>query len=449
MVKSKLVFGFVILSLIYSFIVFIPQANAATILTITPNIKLNSVAISSTTYGTNGTLKISYTASGTLTQVPTCNLYLSTDTGYATSYGNSLSIPKPATYVAHCFNARASSSYIISYAVDPTLRVDGYPITATANNPNVEFGKPVAPNLSFSLNRSLLGTDVISAHNYVYTGRSPTSYGPSTTPPTNVGSYSIVPSDFYILAPNSSDNISNYAITTASSTLTVTALAVTVSADNRAISYGESFSTSFSKSSALFDADTIQVSTYTYRGINGTNYSASTIIPTAAGQYSITPSGFSVTPSANTSRYAITGSAGLLTISQQAQHIVFAGLADVSGVSNLALVATSYSDIGNTVPALPVNFQSQSLSICRVSGNTALFVSTGQCTISAIQGGNANFAAATPVIQSFNWTGQVLTGALASTCGVTKVTIAPSPSASSGTSNKITTCLSAAAGSRQ
>jgi len=442
--NSRRIFWLTLFSLASNLFVFALPANALTILTITPTIKLNTTTISTTTYGTAGTLKISYTATQTLTQNPTCNLYLATDTGYATSLGNSISIPKPGNYVAHCLGARASSTYTIVYAQDTTLRVDGFAVTATANNPIVEFGTSIPPNLTFSFNRSLLGSDSIGASSYTYEGRSPTSYGPSTTPPVNVGTYFVKPSNFYILAPNPSSNIDNYAITAARGTLTISAIPVTVTADNRTIGYGESFTSSFSRSRALLETDTIQVSTYTFAGINGTSYSASTRVPSAAGQYSITPSGFTVTPSANASRYAITGATGTLTISQQPQHIVFANLGDSVGTSNVALVAVSYSDIGNSVPALPVTFQSQTPSVCRVSGNTALFVATGQCSILANQVGNSNYGAATSVAQSFNWTGYVVSGALASKCGTAKVTVAPAPSGSSGISNKITSCLTSA-----
>jgi hypothetical protein len=50
---------------------------------------------------------------------------------------------------------------------------------------------------------------------------------------------------------------------------------------------------------------------------------------------------------------------------------------------------------------LAVSFNSQTTSVCTVSGTTATFIAAGTCTIQASQGGNANYQAATPVSQSF------------------------------------------------
>jgi hypothetical protein len=50
---------------------------------------------------------------------------------------------------------------------------------------------------------------------------------------------------------------------------------------------------------------------------------------------------------------------------------------------------------------LPVAFASLTTAVCTVSGNTVTLVATGTCTIEATQPGNASFAAAPPVSQSF------------------------------------------------
>jgi len=61
---------------------------------------------------------------------------------------------------------------------------------------------------------------------------------------------------------------------------------------------------------------------------------------------------------------------------------------------SLTLSATSSS-------GLPVSFSSTTTAVCTVSGTTATLVNPGTCTIQASQAGNANYAAATPVSQSF------------------------------------------------
>jgi hypothetical protein len=50
---------------------------------------------------------------------------------------------------------------------------------------------------------------------------------------------------------------------------------------------------------------------------------------------------------------------------------------------------------------LAVSFASVTPTVCTVSGSTVTLVAAGTCTIHAMQTGNTNFAAATPVNQSF------------------------------------------------
>ena len=65
------------------------------------------------------------------------------------------------------------------------------------------------------------------------------------------------------------------------------------------------------------------------------------------------------------------------------------------GAAPFALSATGGAS-GN-----PVTFASQTSSICTVSGSTVTLVSAGTCTVDANQAGNASYAAATLVTQSF------------------------------------------------
>ncbi len=53
---------------------------------------------------------------------------------------------------------------------------------------------------------------------------------------------------------------------------------------------------------------------------------------------------------------------------------------------------------------LPVSYASTTTGVCTISGSTISFVSAGTCSITASQAGNATYAAATPVTQSFNVT---------------------------------------------
>ena len=53
---------------------------------------------------------------------------------------------------------------------------------------------------------------------------------------------------------------------------------------------------------------------------------------------------------------------------------------------------------------LPVSYASTTTGVCTIAGSTISFVSAGTCSITASQAGNANYAAATPVTQSFSVT---------------------------------------------
>jgi hypothetical protein len=89
---------------------------------------------------------------------------------------------------------------------------------------------------------------------------------------------------------------------------------------------------------------------------------------------------------------------GSLTITQAPQTITFGALASqAAGAAPFSVSATASS-------GLPVTFTSLTPDTCTVSGSTVTIIGSGTCTIEASQAGNNNFAAATPVDQSFTVT---------------------------------------------
>lgn len=85
------------------------------------------------------------------------------------------------------------------------------------------------------------------------------------------------------------------------------------------------------------------------------------------------------------------------------QTITFGPIASqIVGSAPPALTATASS-------GLPVSFSSSTSAVCTVSGSTVTLVASGTCTIQATQAGNANYAAATPVSQSFAVNGEYQT----------------------------------------
>jgi hypothetical protein len=86
------------------------------------------------------------------------------------------------------------------------------------------------------------------------------------------------------------------------------------------------------------------------------------------------------------------------TVSQASQTITFGALSNqVYGSAPFTVSATASS-------GLPVSFASMTTSVCTVSTSTVTLLAGGTCTIQATQAGNTNYAAATPVMQSFTVT---------------------------------------------
>jgi polyvinyl alcohol dehydrogenase (cytochrome) len=82
-------------------------------------------------------------------------------------------------------------------------------------------------------------------------------------------------------------------------------------------------------------------------------------------------------------------------VTQESQTITFGALSSHAfGSAPFPVIATASSGV-------TVSFASTTASVCTVSGTTVTLVATGTCTIRATQAGNAIWAAATPVNQSF------------------------------------------------
>ncbi len=116
------------------------------------------------------------------------------------------------------------------------------------------------------------------------------------------------------------------------------------------------------------------------------------------------------------------------TGTQQSQTITFGAIANQTyGTAPFTLSATASS-------GLAVSFASTTTPVCTVSGTTATLVNVGSCTIQATQAGNVDYAAATPVNQSFMVTqlGQTVTFGALSNLGLGSAPFTLSATASSG-----------------
>jgi hypothetical protein len=151
-----------------------------------------------------------------------------------------------------------------------------------------------------------------------------------------------------------------------------------------------------------------------------------TVIATASSGLPV--SFASITPAVCTVSYAIValGAVGICTIqatqsgnanytaappvnqsfrvTQASQIITFGAL------SNQALGAPPLTVSATASSGLPVSFASITPAVCTVSGATVTLGAVGACTIQATQSGNANYAAAPPVNESFQVSGYTISG---------------------------------------
>jgi sugar lactone lactonase YvrE len=125
---------------------------------------------------------------------------------------------------------------------------------------------------------------------------------------------------------------------------------------------------------------------------SGQCFIALAFAPTASGTLlgTVTLTDNALNNSASAQAVQLSGSG-----SQVAQTITFGALLNQPlGTAPFIISATASS-------GLAVNFASTTSAVCTVSSATVTLVSAGTCTIQATQAGNANYAAATPVSQSF------------------------------------------------
>ena len=116
--------------------------------------------------------------------------------------------------------------------------------------------------------------------------------------------------------------------------------------------------------------------------------------PSFAGNTNVSASAYDGVTNSGSDRELL-GTWTIPTGSGIAQNITFGSL------SNEAFEAAPFTVSATASSGLPVSFNSQTMSVCTVSGPTVTLVSVGTCTIQATQPGNGTYAAATPVNQSF------------------------------------------------
>ena len=190
-------------------------------------------------------------------------------------------------------------------------------ITIDITDFEVAFGDSVNPPRVLSVG-TLAGSDAISGVTYTYAGSGSTTYASSTTAPTAAGTYTVTPS----VAVFSSGDVLNYNISYTPGTLTITKRPITITASNLSFLVGSTLTPAFTiTTGSLLSGDVISGVSYAYAGSGSTVYASSSVEPTAAGSYSITPS-LAIFSTGDLTNYQVTYAAGTLTIQAPAPEVV-------------------------------------------------------------------------------------------------------------------------------
>lgn len=158
----------------------------------------------------------------------------------------------------------------------------------------IDFGDPT-PAFTYTTG-GLWGPDAISSVQYIFSGA---SYGPTTTPPTRAGVYTISIGQV-ALSPGS---IANYDVDRRVGTFTIIGLASDVRASMADFMYGTEAPTPNVTATGLASGDSLISTELVYSGTTrgGSGYGPSLAMPTQAGTYSVTPRNADV--GANTGNY--------------------------------------------------------------------------------------------------------------------------------------------------
>jgi len=254
----------------------------------------------------------------------------------------------------------------------------GGAFTQTVNNAlgtqTISFA--VLPNVTYGASPMTLSGTASSGLPVSYTVTGPAAVSGNTLTITGVGAVTVT--------ANQAGNGSFAAASPVAQSFTVSKVMLMVIANNVTIAYGQSIPSLGYTLTGFVNSDTIAV-------VAGPVTEATAATSTSpAGTYPISFATQGLTATNYTFNYV----GGTLTVvGGAAQTISFGALPNVTyGVSSLTLSATASS-------GLPVSYAVSGPAT--MSGNALTITGAGAVTVTANQAGNANYAAAAPVSQSF------------------------------------------------
>ena len=289
-----------------------------------------------------------------------------TVTGPATLSGSTLTITGAGTITVTA-NQAGNADYTAATAVTQSFTVDQVALTVTAANASRPYG---AANPAFTY--SITGFVTGDTSSVVSGTATETTTATSTSAP---GSYPISFSAESLTAANYTFNYVNGTLTIGQTSQTIT--------------FGALSNVTYGAAPITLGATASSGLPVSYLVTGPATLSGSTITITGAGTVTVTAS-----QAGNADYTAAASVTQSFTVNQASQTITFNPVSSQSQGASLTLSAAASS-------GLTVSFSSLTSSVCTVSGTTATLLSSGTCTIQASQAGNANYAAATPVSQSF------------------------------------------------
>ena len=175
----------------------------------------------------------------------------------------------------------------------------------------------------------------------------------------------------------------NYAVATRTVNIVVSPRALEFAVDARTVTYGATWSPSFT-ATGLSSPDTASSVVYTYRGINGTTYAASTVAPVHAGTYRVTPSS-PVLSSGSLDDYSVTLTSATLTINKATQPTNVANASATTVVYAPAPDRTtvSLSITGGAGDGAVSYAVTSGASNCSISGSVLTALNAGTCDVVA------------------------------------------------------------------
>lgn len=311
--------------------------------------------------------------------------------------------PADKTYgdAPFALNATSSSSLPVSFAITSgPATVSGSTLTITGAG-TVSVTADQAGNTGYNPAQSVTRTFTVAKATPILSWSNPanitygTALGASQLSATSsvAGTFVYVPALGTVLHVGVSQNLhavftpsdtGNYNTDSTDAHINVTKASLTVTAENNSRAYGDANPALTYVMTGFVGGDTQAGST---SGQAALSTSATESSP--PGTYTIT----AVVGTLSSSDYAFSFAGGTLTVTKAGQMITFAALPNKTfGDADFAVSATASS-------SLTVGFAAS--GGCTVSGTTVHIIGAGNCTLTASQGGNANYNAATNVQQSF------------------------------------------------